>query len=132
MDLPDHQAYDHTQLTKPTNRPLTPRETEWINSILLANTNWADATVGELLANGECTCGCQTIHIGHSPEPQNPKVRHLDWEHVGEIWIYTEEGKCINVGLFAKNGTLCELEVVCEQGTEPVPTSWRERSRKVW
>ena len=132
MNLPNHKDYDHAGLTKPVRRPITAQEKEWINTLVLANKDWADATIGNLFVDGECACGCRTIHLEHSAEPQNPKTKHLDWDHVGEIWIYTDEGKRISIGLFSKNGTLCELEVVCEEGTEPMPSTWREVSRKIW
>jgi len=132
MALHFHEDYDYSGLMKATRRPVTEQEKEWIGSILQSNTEWADVAVGDLVVDGECTCGCRTVHLHHSTEPQNPKHKDRPKEHVGEIWISTDIGKTIAVGLFARSGTLCELEVVCEQGTEPMPSLWHEVSRKIW
>lgn len=118
-------------LTRPTRRPISEQEKEWIHTILQSNPEWADVTVGDLWVDSECTCGCRTVHLEHPPQPQNPKKQDQHDEHVGEIWIYTEQGKRISVGLFARYGPLCELEVVYEEGSEPVPSAWREVSRRV-
>jgi hypothetical protein len=132
MPLRFHEDYDYSGLMKPISRPISGQEGEWISTILQSNKDWADVAIGDLSVDGECACGCRTVHLRHTSEPQNPKHKDQAREHVGEIWIDTDSGKTIAVGLYARSGTLCELEVVYEQGTEPMPSSWREVSRKIW
>jgi len=102
-----HADYDSEGLTRPAHRPLTEQEREWVSTLLQSNPEWSDVTGGDLWVDGECICGCHTVHLEHSPEPQNPKTQNRDIEHVGEMLLYTEEGKRITVALFARRGTLC-------------------------
>jgi hypothetical protein len=122
--------YDSEGLTRPVRRALTGQEKEWINAILQSNEMWADVTIGDVHVDGECTCGCRTVHLERPPHPQNARTADLFIENVGMMWIITELGKTIGITLHAKNGSLGELEVVYQENTEPWPSTWREVSRK--
>jgi len=123
--------YDSEGLTRPVVRELTTQEREWINSILQLNKVWADVTIADVRVDGECTCGCRTIHLGRPLSPQNARTAALPLENVGMMWVITETGKTIGIGLNAKHGSLGELEVVYQENTEPWPSTWKEVSRKV-
>jgi hypothetical protein len=122
--------YDSQGLTRPVRRELTTQEREWINAILQSNKMWADVTIGDIHVDGECTCGCHTVHLERPAQPQNARTAHLSIENVGMMWVITELGKTIGITLHAKNGSLGELEVVYQENTEPWPSTWREVSRK--
>ena len=81
--------------------------------------------------DGECTCGCRTVHLERPTEPQNPRTAGLLIENVGMMWIFTEMDKAIGITLHAKYGSLGELEVVYQENSEPWPSTWREVSRKI-
>jgi len=121
---------DSEGLTRHVRRPLAEQEKEWINAILQANNSWADVSVGDIYVDGQCTCGCQTVHLERPPHPQNARSAHLHHETVGMMWIFTEITKTIGITLHAKYGSLGELEVVYQENTEPWPSTWREVSRK--
>ncbi len=123
--------YDSEGLTRPARRQLTEQEKEWINAILQANKMWADVTIGDIYVDGECTCGCRTVHLERPAQPQNARTAHLFLENVGMIWIFTDAAKVIGITLHAKKGSLGELEVVYQENTEPWPSTWRETSRKI-
>jgi hypothetical protein len=125
-----HEDYDSQGLTRPVDRPVTGQEKQWIASILQTHPAWADVMADDLSVDGECTCGCRTVHFRHPAQPQNPKRVSVDGENIGEIWIDTDQGQTISISLHARHGTLCELEVVNESGG-PVPQTWREVSRKM-
>jgi hypothetical protein len=121
---------DWTGLTRPVHpRLLTKQEREWINAILQTNREWADVDLGEIFVDAECSCGCHTVHLQRPEHPQNGKTAHVPHETVGMMWIFTEQGKTIGITLHAKYGSLGELEVVYQEGTEPWPPTWREVSR---
>jgi hypothetical protein len=122
--------YDSQGLTRPVRRELTAQEMEWINTLLQSNKMWADVTIGNIQVDGECTCGCRTVHLERPVQPQNARNAHLFIENVGMMWIITDLGKTIGIGLNAKNGSLGELEVVYQENSEPWPSKWREVSRK--
>jgi hypothetical protein len=122
--------YDSEGLTRPVRRELTAQEKEWINAILQTNKVWADVTIGDIYVDGECTCGCRTVHLERPSQPQNARTANLFIENVGMMWIVTELGKTIEIILHAKNGSLGELEVIYQANTEPWPSTWREMSRK--
>jgi hypothetical protein len=123
--------YDSIGLTRPARRNLTSQEKEWINSILRANAMWADVTIRNIYVDGECTCGCRTVHLERPTEPQNPRTAGLLIENVGMMWIFTEMDKAIGITLHAKYGSLGELEVVYQENSEPWPSTWREVSRRI-
>jgi hypothetical protein len=121
---------DSEGLTRPVTRGLTAQEEEWINSILQSNTMWSDVTIGDIRVDGVCTCGCHTVHFERPLRPQNPRTANLSIENVGMMWLITDLGKTIGIGLNAKDGSLAELEVVYEENAEPWPSTWHEVSRK--
>jgi hypothetical protein len=122
--------YDSEGLTRPVSREPTEQEKEWINAIVHRNKKWADVTVGDIYVDGECACGCHTIHLERPTQPQNPRTADLFIENVGMMWVFTDLGTVIGITLHAKQGSLGELEVVYQENTEPWPSSWREVSRK--
>jgi len=123
--------HDSEGLTRSiSRRPLTDQEKEWVNAILQTNQSWADVSLGEIFADGECTCGCRTVHLSRPLQPQNARTAHLLHETVGVMWIFTELGKTIGVILHAKYGSLGELEVLYQESAEPWPSNWREVRRK--
>jgi hypothetical protein len=123
--------YDSEGLTRPARRPLTEQEKEWINAILQANKMWVDVTIGDIYVDGECTCGCHTVHLERPSQPQNARTADVFHETVGMMWVFTDAGKVIGITLHAKRGSLGELEVVYQENTEPWPSTWRETSRKL-
>ena len=80
--------------------------------------------------DGECGCGCHTVHLERPLQPQNARTADLFIENVGMMWIITDLRKTIAIGLHAKKGSLSELEVVYQENAEPWPSTWREVSRK--
>src|SRR5271168_1064083 len=111
-------------------RRLTRDEQSWVNEILSASKRWADVTVGELFAIGKCPCGfCRAIQLEAPVCPQNPEAKGRG--QIGDIDIHTTAGDVINVALYADNGSLSDLDVLCEFGFKPVPESWIEVSRYI-
>jgi hypothetical protein len=107
------------------SRPLTREEQSWVNEILSASKDWADVSIGELFASGRCPCGlCRAVQFEQPAKPQNPRgTKH---GQIGDIDIHTSAGDVINISLYAKNGSLTDLDVLCEFGFKPVPESWNE------
>ncbi len=111
-------------------RPLTDQERGWVNDILSASKEWADVSVGELYAVGVCPCGfCKAIQLEPRMQPENPRARGHG--QIGDIDIHTESGETINVALYAKDGSLTDLDVLCEFGSKVVPDTWKEVGRWV-
>jgi hypothetical protein len=111
-------------------RPLTQQEQSWVNEILSASKHWADVSVGELSAIGRCACGfCRAIQLERPTRPQNPSATSQG--QVGDIDIYTSVGDVINVALYARDGSLSDLDLLCEFGFKPIPENWTEVSRHV-
>ena len=111
-------------------RPLTEQERSWVNEILSASKRWANVSAGELFAIGRCPCGfCRTIQLERPSHPQNPRV--TGYGRIGDIDIHTEAGDVITVALYAKDGSLTDLDILCEFGFKPVPETWKEVSHWV-
>jgi hypothetical protein len=111
-------------------RPLTAQERSWVKEILAASKEWADVTIGELFAVGRCPCGfCRAIQLEQSEHPQNPKATGRG--QIGDIDIHAQAGDIINVALYASNGSLTDLDVLCEFSSKSVPDTWTEVSRYV-
>jgi hypothetical protein len=123
--------YDSQGLSRPETRELTGQEKEWINSILQSNKGWADVTIGDIRVDGACTCGCRTVHLERPLQPQNARAADLRVENVGMMWLITDLGKSIGIGLHAKYGSLGELGVVYQENAEPWPAAWKEVSRRI-
>ena len=120
-----HKA-DHIPIAR---RALTEQERQWITDILSANKQWADVSVGDLYAIGKCPCGlCRTILLEPPQQPHNPSWKR---GQIGEIDIQTETGDLITVALHAKEGSLTELELICEHSFKAVPEKWTETRRWV-
>ena len=50
---------------------------------------------------------------------------------IGDIDIQTETGDMINIALYEREGSLTELDILCEFGVKPVPETWTEVGRWV-
>lgn len=123
--------HDSVGLTRPASRDLTELEIGWINAILEKHPVWSDVSISNVRVDGECTCGCRTVHFTRPDRPQNPRTAHLFHETIGFMWISTEEGGLIGITLHAKLGSIGELEVVYNENADPWPAAWREVSRKL-
>lgn len=111
-------------------RALTEQERAWVNEILAASKEWADVSVGELFAVARCACGfCRAVQLERPPSPQNPRSKGHG--QIGDIDIQTNVGDTINVALYEQDGTLTDLDVLCEFGFKPVPDTWTEVARWV-
>jgi len=80
-----------------------------------------------------CTCGCRSVVIEATPQPQNPKlVGHQGL--VGGIDLSVKaRGKdaVISVLLHFAEGSLSLLEIVWCNFPDPVPSTWVEINRRV-
>lgn len=124
---------DEVQSIEP--RPLTDRETGWVQDILQANDEWRDAEISrtQVVAEGPTgTNGVSRSLILQAPEPENPNLKSKR-ESVGNLWINVDDGSVINVQLSQFEGRLQELYVLFVDTKHPkrkLPETWTEVSRE--
>lgn len=123
----------HSSFVSVVSRPLSPRETDLIQSLTSINPEWAGVEPTSLRVIAECQCGCQSVVLALPPEPQNCRgVGHQG--PIGEISlsIRSERGDdLITVLLHQAEGSLSLLEVVWYNFPDPIPNEWIELSRDV-